>query len=129
MLSKKYTEHELEIEDLKVGKYIRSHDPLKELVPINDLDDLDEGSCLFIGCDIRVNGDLVSFIGNFYVGEDNTIIPLVADEISTDIDEEHIVEDKKISERAMEALNQHWDRIWDIIQFALTVVLSSKGAG
>lgn len=123
MLDRGKIDDEIEVIDFQIRQYVQSHEPRDELIPLSSLEDLSPGMFFFLGLDLKINGDTSSLRGNFYVGEDNTFIPLIKDEIETDIDPEHVEEDGTLSERAVIALDTHWDRIWDIIKFAINVIL------
>jgi len=122
-LDKKFISYEIKVKDVQFGKYIRSRDPLKELLPITSIADFTPDTAIFFSIEIECDGDEHSYFGNFYVNEKRELSPIFKDEDKTDISPDQI-EDGKITERAKEALKTHWDKVWDIVMVALNLLIS-----
>jgi len=123
MLSRKFTEFNIHVQELQIGKYIRSRDPLKELLPIEAWGDLTPDSAIYLQFMLVCDGEEHTFFGNFYIDKDGGITPIVLDSSVTDITPEEINEKTHtITEKAKQKLQDHWKEIWDVILFALNVI-------
>ena len=121
-----YTEHNCKIINLEAGKYVRSGNPVNELLPIISMNDLSQDTAIFLSFQIECDDNTHSFFGSFYIDETNTLQTIYSDQDEATIRPEDIDEsEEKLTERVIRRLETYRGEIWDLVILALNLIINS----
>jgi len=113
----------IQVRKIEIGKYIRSQDPEKELIPINSDEDFSPGSAFYMGGDLTVNETDCSFRINFFIDEEGNFQPFFTDDSSIDIDPEDTEDNITLTEKATKFIEDNWQKLVKILQWGIDIYL------
>ena len=121
---------EAKTRDLKISKVIlNAKDSHEDIAPMDSVDDLSADSQFYLNMIIDdLENENVSgyFNGKFYIQQDYSIVPLVQEETAANISLDQMENSDTISLQAMSFLEEHWEKIWEVIILAIKVYILVK---
>jgi len=120
---KNISDSNIEVQNIKLGKYIRSSDPKKEIIPIKSDDDFSPGSAFYLGGELVENGTERDFSINFVIDEEGRINTLDVDEQKIDINPEDTDDNKTLTEKATSFIKKNGLTIIGYILWAFEIFL------
>jgi uncharacterized membrane protein YcjF (UPF0283 family) len=121
--SKKIIKEDIKVKEVQFRKYIRTRNPIEELEPIKSKDDFTHDSIIFTSIKLESDGINQVLTGYFRVNEKGEFEPQFTDEDEIEIHPDD-VSDGKLTEKAIETIKKHKDRLWDIAILILNILIS-----